>query len=1028
MSKDDSGKDEKSELETKGYNEGKENRKPTTNTKAGGVRETVLLDDDSDTAKSRSMRTLPRDDSLGDDTGSSFRERSTTTSCREKFKTRSERLKEARSTSDLSDDFRSESLFGSHREKEKRASVVNDDEDYGYRRPSFMSSLHNTSLAQLNEPRPKSTCDYLQERLNRLEGRNNKDAEKVEREKSPEPQRTTFRRGLIYTNAELTKMAETGKESEEAKKSEEKNSPEKSSQEKSSQEKTSQEYNPSKRIPLKQRLKNKMSSTSTDLSSTDTDADTTGGHHTAHTAPFNTPQIGRHQVVQSDPQDATNKNCSKKDDSLKSRLLRKFHIGSEEKKEERKETTKERKSRKKNDSESSHDETNRKEKSREIRNDRKSSTSQLDEVKASAYDQYSNRALMMSMDHRLASIDISMENIYKTGTSLAEILVKEEEKTGIDMSRYHGYSPDVKRKFIDRFDTSESNNEQDASSMSPKRTTKKGGEKDVKRSSDENISPMRSPRKLRRNRKDSHKDSDDDVTITRSPLKNRRKLRNDGGGGESKDSLTSRRFNHNNNNNDSSDSDNSETVKRRRAPLVYEDRIRPLVKKTDSFQMDFRSPRASVHEYVVEDIQSVEVLDEPLRDDIFNVLMQREVSVESLHILCKDDEISENRRLSKLFERMSRLSFDSYHVSNDLSDQNSSNVGELARTIRNSIASLNDQTFFENETCGDDKTTEDVRETVLCDEITQFVSKESHSNSSPKRRPDSGSYISVDVRTDTGEVVVKTCTKDSEETTTKHNETKFDSSPFQLRKSESVFEDAVEETKQDVNKMIQKCDSIDTINNEITSRDSSPTKSPEPAKKTPSTTKSPEPPAKVPETKPTAAKCVGKIDTSGVQLRVKKKKEGGSDFQSLAEKRHSLVERRLALLQREQAVETRRAQRPKSMGSISNSKNLFENGYTVATTIKLDEDMTKKCSIGPSSVTRSMSTCQVNGSRNGTDSNSVSLERSTSNVVNADSSDSSAKSLSDIKSRISAIKARREALSKLTGKTDNVMITEVANI
>ena len=61
----------------------------------------------------------------------------------------------------------------SQKEKEKKPAVDDDDDDFGYRRPSFLSSLHNTSLAQLNDTTTKSTCDYLQERLNRLEGRSN---------------------------------------------------------------------------------------------------------------------------------------------------------------------------------------------------------------------------------------------------------------------------------------------------------------------------------------------------------------------------------------------------------------------------------------------------------------------------------------------------------------------------------------------------------------------------------------------------------------------------------------------------------------------------------------------------------------------------------------------------------------------------------------------------------------------------------------------------------------------------------------
>lgn len=62
------------------------------------------------------------------------------------------------------------------------------------------------------------------------------------------------------------------------------------------------------------------------------------------------------------------------------------------------------------------------------------------EQDASTYDTYSNRAMKMKMEHRLESIDIEYEKNKVATTSLADIIKKEEENVGVDMSKYNAYS------------------------------------------------------------------------------------------------------------------------------------------------------------------------------------------------------------------------------------------------------------------------------------------------------------------------------------------------------------------------------------------------------------------------------------------------------------------------------------------------------------------------------------------------------------------------------------------------------------
>merc|ERR1719397_1156390 len=140
---------------------------------------------------------------------------------------------------------------------------------------------------------------------------------------------------------------------------------------------------------------------------------------------------------------------------------------------------------------------------------------------------------------------------------------------------------------------------------------------------------------------------------------------------------------------------------------------------------------------------------------------------------------------------------------------------------------------------------------------------------------------------------------------------------------------------------------------------------------------------------------------------------------TLAERRHSLHERRLALLQRGASLENiRQAQRPKSM--VESSSNLFD-GCTIATPIKLDGD------IGSSIKLNLSKNGDVTLQKTNISANVESSAKETSEeIVDGDGSEASAKSLADIKSRINAIKARREQLSKIkTGvKNDTLVVTQ----
>ena len=620
--------------------------------------------------------------------------------------------------------FRSERVFGERKainDNESSASTYDDSDEKSneIRRPSFLKTLKNA--ASRNKKRPPSIYEEITKH----------DENKTKRSHLYPEFKENVRKSsdhLIYTNAELIKMAREDLENK-GKRIEESVTP--TLKKKSSTSSSFHQYNPDKRVPLKERLKNKMSETSTSTDEDDRLA-----------IPSTTPLVQRASRL-------TRDKSTDKDDSLRSRFLRRFRLGSEEKSEEKKETHEKITRKKTENSQEDNSTISPRKHKKESDGDKtgeniKRENESIYDVKddPSNYDVYTTRGMKLSMDHRMTSIDIDMENKYKTGTSLSEILAKEEKKSGVDMSKYRPYSFRSRHKL----------KELEGEGKSPKYDRQTSGDSlSEKRSKthsvkDENDCDKHSPRSKNKKLEDT-----DDETH-----KNRRRSRGKGKEeGEStiktdtdsimpvrerdgntlkepksefqRDDMPSpkgvlRRLHHtysfdkkeNKCKNNLRKKNKTEKVDdkagdietldilHRKSLYVYEEEIKPVVKSED-IQLHFKSPRASLSEEVIEEVIVSSIIDRPIEDDFFKSLLQREVSEEEVNFIGTEEE---EVTIDDLFEKIDKLPSDSNRTSIISIDPNGREYASLSCELSDEMGEYNN--VFTNSNRSSDSSSGDL--------------------------------------------------------------------------------------------------------------------------------------------------------------------------------------------------------------------------------------------------------------------------------------------------------------------------------